>query len=119
MQQAQTILPYDADTLAEKADGDLALIRCIVQILLEDYPRQLDTLRSALARGDLDRLFSISHSIKGAVAHFGAARATAAAMRVETCCRRGDLSTIPIRVDDLVMAMDELVASLKAGYAAG
>jgi HPt (histidine-containing phosphotransfer) domain-containing protein len=118
MQQAETTLPYDADALAEEFDGDLALIRRIVQIFLGDYPEQLDILRRALASSDIERLFSIAHSIKGAVAHFGAARATAAALGVETCCRRGDLATIPFRVDELVMAMDELAASLKAGYAA-
>lgn len=119
MQQAETILPYDATALAEKFDGDLALMRRIVQVFLGDHSQQLDILRSALARRDIDRLFSIAHSIKGTVAHFGAARATAAALGVETCCRRGDLATMPVRVDELVMAMDELAALLKAAHATG
>lgn len=119
MQRAENTLPYDADILAEEFDGDVALIRRTVQIFLGDYPQQLDILRSALAGSDIDRLFSIAHSIKGSVSHFGAARATAAALGVETCCRRGDIATIPIRVDELVMAMDELAASLKASYAVG
>jgi hypothetical protein len=38
---------------------------------------------------------------------------------VETCCRRGDIATIPNHVDELVMAMNELAASLKADYAVG
>lgn len=119
MQLTETIPPYDADTLAEKFDGDSALLRRVVHIFLGDYPQQLDILRSALARRDLDRLFSISHSIKGAVAHFGAARATTAAAGVETCCRRGDIATVPVHVEELVMALHELAASLTAGYAAG
>lgn len=119
MQQAETILPYDADALAEEFDGDVVLIQRVVQIFLGDYPQQMDSLRRALAGRDIDRLFSIAHSIKGAVAHFGAVRAAAAALCLESCCRRGDFATIPFRVDKLVMAMDELAASLKADYAAG
>lgn len=118
MQQAKTILPYDADALAEEFDGDSALIRRIVSIFLDDLPQQMEILRRASAGTDIERLFSIAHSIKGAVLHFGAARTTAAAVGVESCCRRGDLATIARRVDELVLAMDDLAASLKADYAA-
>ncbi len=111
-------LPYDRDALIAKCDGDAALLHQIIGLFLGDFETQLATLQSALRNADIDRLYSITHSIKGSVSHFSAARAVAAAQGIEACCRRGDLPGAAPGVAELSDAMHELAAALRHDPAA-
>lgn len=111
-------LPYDRDALIAKCDGDMQLLHQIIALFLADCEEQLATLHTALRNADLDRLYSITHSIKGSVSHFSAARAVAAAKDIEACCRRGDLQGAAPGVAELSDAMQELAASLRRDPAA-
>lgn len=109
-------MAYDRNTFFEQCGGDPALMRRVVALFLSDYEVQLGALRGALMRQDLERLYSVSHSIKGAVAQFGAQRASTAARAVEACCRRGSLADAALSVDELESAVQVLAASLRADH---
>lgn len=111
-------LPYDPNALARKCDGDPAFIRHLVRIYLEDYPQQAQVLRTALGNRDLDRLYSISHSVKGAVSHFGARGAVDAAQAIEQCCRRGDVGAAAAHTGALLEALDQLAIALRTDFGA-
>jgi two-component system, sensor histidine kinase and response regulator len=108
--------PYDPDTLARKCDGDPAFIRRLAHLYLEDYPQQAQVLRAALGSRDLERLYSISHSVKGAVSQFGARRAVDAAQAVEQCCRQRDFAAAEPHAVALLAALDELAEAMRADY---
>jgi HPt (histidine-containing phosphotransfer) domain-containing protein len=113
---SESNLPYDPGTLARKCDGDPAFIRHLVLLYLEDYPQQAQVLRNALDNRDLERLYSISHSVKGAVSHFGARQAVSAAEAVESCCRRGDIGSAAPQASSLLVALEQLAQALQRDY---
>jgi HPt (histidine-containing phosphotransfer) domain-containing protein len=109
-------LVYDANAIASKCDGDVDFIRHLVHLYLTEYPQQADVLRRASDSEDLERLYSVSHSIKGAISQFGARRGVEAAQSIEASCRLGDVDAGKRHAEALIAALDELAQALRADY---
>jgi CheY-like chemotaxis protein len=78
------------DALAQ-VGGDRDLLRELTGLFPEECARLLSEIRSAVARGDAGRLRNAAHTLKGSLGTFGARAACAAALRLETMGRQGDL----------------------------
>jgi HPt (histidine-containing phosphotransfer) domain-containing protein len=83
--------PVDLATALRVVDGDLALLQEVAQVLIEDYPGRMATLRSALSTGDASQTEQIAHSLKGALSNVGALRACSLALALETMGREDRL----------------------------
>jgi HPt (histidine-containing phosphotransfer) domain-containing protein len=73
-------------------EGDQALLAEVVAIFHAEAPRMLADLRRAIDEGDAAGLQRVAHSFKGAVAIFGAERASDAAQALESLGRNGSVS---------------------------
>ena len=82
----------DLDAALVRIDYDREHMHELALIFLEEYPRLSDRLRSALETGDSKALERAAHSFKGSAGIFSAARAVAAAQRLEDIGRAGDLA---------------------------
>ena len=87
--QAQRGLNHAA--LLAGVDGNRRLLSKIVRLFLEDYPHRLTEIKEAIRRGEGARLARAAHALKGSVGNFEARNAFAAAQRLETMGRNGDL----------------------------
>jgi len=83
---------FDPATALARVNGDMELLRELVRMFLEECPRMMARLREALAAGDPSALERTAHQFKGAVGHFGARAAVAAAQRLEGLGREEDLA---------------------------
>lgn len=79
----------DLNLALERVGGDEELLRELAGLFLGDYPRQLGIIDDALARDDLKCAEREAHSVKGAVANFGAAGASESARVLEFAARDG------------------------------
>ena len=66
--------------------------RVVAAVFLGEYPKWLAEMRSALAAGDAPRLELTAHTLKGSLTLFAAKTAAAAALRLETLGREGNLA---------------------------
>jgi HPt (histidine-containing phosphotransfer) domain-containing protein len=81
-------------------------------MFLKDSPRLVKAVERAAARRDSDGLARAAHALKGAVGHFGAQAARAAAARLEDLGKRGERNGVKEGLADLVPAVDALRAEL-------
>lgn len=81
----------DRDALLDRVGGDLEFLQEIAGLFLEDCPKLLAEIRTAVSGGDARTLEYAAHTLKGSVANFGAEAAQDAAFRLETLGRAGDL----------------------------
>lgn len=105
----------DLDAVLERVGGDHSLLREIAEILLSEYPGQLDEVRAAVQCGDARRLQEVSHSMKGAFANLSAISAADAAYRLEMLARHNNLEEAPPAVEHLeqqLVALQSRLASL-------
>ena len=96
---------FDPVAALERAGGDHELLCELIQLFLEQGPRNLDEVRAALAANDPIGLRRAAHTLKGALGLFGASGSVSAAQCLETLGRQGSLQ-----------GAQEAYAVLEAGF---
>ena len=104
----------DRATALARVGGDLDLLKEIAALFLDEYPRELDEIRTALATGDAYTLERAAHGLKGSVANFGAAPAVDAAFQLEQLGKAGKLDQVPPPLATLERALALLHAELSS-----
>src|SRR5438093_1681173 len=82
----------DENALMARLDGDTGLLAEIVELFLETAPRLMRDLKKALEARDAVSVERAAHTLKGAVANFGARTVFEATMRMETLGHDRDLT---------------------------
>jgi PAS domain S-box-containing protein len=95
--------------------GDVGLLHELTEVFLRDCGRMTEDVIDGLCAGDAAKVKRGAHSIKGAVAILGGKAAFAAALRLETMARQGDLSHAESAWQALREALEQLQHALKKG----
>jgi CheY-like chemotaxis protein len=97
----------DRERLLERVGGDASALAEVARIFLADAPRRLGEIRRAIAKRDARALRAAAHTLKGAVANFGAQSAVEAALELQKIGDAGELDEAPT-------VLERLEAELKA-----
>ncbi len=89
-------------------DGDPEFLAEIVNLFLETYPGMLSEIDDAVIRQDASALRRAAHTLKGAVANFGAKAIIEQTVTLETIGRSGDLA----EAGGATHALQDLLAAL-------
>ncbi|HXZ19623.1 MAG TPA: response regulator [Candidatus Acidoferrales bacterium] len=114
--------PAAREAIVARFGGDTRLAAQLARMFLKDSPRLVGAVRRAAARRDSQALAHTAHALKGAVAHFGAQQARAAAARLEDLGKRGEKKGVKEGLAELVPAVDALrvvLAEFAGGRKAG
>jgi HPt (histidine-containing phosphotransfer) domain-containing protein len=103
---------FDVDAVLKNFDGDVELVRKLVDVFADSSGVQLSGIRDAIERGDCQTVEFASHSLKGAVANFRAQAAADAAARLEQMGRGKDLSDAYAAFDILETEIERLKREL-------
>ena len=95
----------DYSAALARVGGDADLLKELVGMFLEEYPRLLTQIREGLDRQDAAAASSAAHQLKGLLAQFGAEGGRQAAYAVEMPARQGDLATTGANLQLLEAAM--------------
>jgi len=107
----------DPQAIADLRDlnpGDDSFLRDLVQIFLEDTPRRIAEIHTALAMADGRALTIAAHSLKGSAANFGAKPLRDLCERVELCGKKGALEEVPAQLPALAEEFGRVAAELEA-----
>ena len=83
-EQNPSKLVWNQADLLERVDNDQELLRELLTIFKEDFPRTLHSLDAAVAAGDFKRSATLSHTLKGMLSNLGGIRAAEAAAKLES-----------------------------------
>ena len=100
--------------LLDRVDNDQELLRDLLNIFKEDFPRTMQSLESAVAGADLKNASRLSHSLKGMLSSLGATRAAAAAAKLEALATAGETASLRGALDALGHEVECLVPELNA-----
>jgi HPt (histidine-containing phosphotransfer) domain-containing protein len=104
------------DELLARVDNDRELLRELVVLFKDDFPRQMSALQRAIAESDLKTTERASHTLKGMFLLLAAARAVAAAAQLEQLGRAQDAAALPSALklleDEAALLIPELEAYL-------
>jgi two-component system, sensor histidine kinase and response regulator len=79
--------------LLARVDNDRQLLRELLLIFKDDFPRHFQTLQQAVSRGDATQVAAVSHTLKGMLANLAAARAAACVAKLEQLARARDTTS--------------------------
>jgi two-component system, sensor histidine kinase and response regulator len=74
---------FSVDMLLQRLENDRELLRELLEIFTDEFPRYREELRSAVTRLDLQRVSSTGHAMRGMFGSLGAERASALAANLE------------------------------------
>jgi HPt (histidine-containing phosphotransfer) domain-containing protein len=97
---------FNRSDLLERAGGDLELLNAVLEVFASERPGMWRDVELGFAEGDVSRLLSASHKLKGALLNLGAARAAEQARVLEAACREGRVT--PSMLQRLGAALEEL-----------
>jgi CheY-like chemotaxis protein len=103
---------FDLTTALARVDGDQQFLNEIVALFLQEYPKHLANMRTALAHQDSHSLTFAANLLRGSLSNFAATPAANAALRLENLARQGDLSTAPAALSQLEEAIAQLAPML-------
>jgi HPt (histidine-containing phosphotransfer) domain-containing protein len=83
---------FDTEELLVRVDNDRELLRDLLVIFREEFPRILRTLREAVEAQDGNRVATAAHNLKGMLLNLAANQAAITAGRLEQLGRRGEAS---------------------------
>jgi len=84
----------DLDELMARVENDRDLMRDLMLIFKEEFPRHAEALRGAVASQDASGVVAAAHTLKGMLSNMAAAEAAAAAARLERLGRDGEITKL-------------------------
>jgi PAS domain S-box-containing protein len=108
---------FDLDRALQQVDGDLKVLRELVELFIDSSVRQMDGLRASLSRGEWPEVQQLAHAIKGSVGVFAADRAFAAATHLEVAALDTDTARSEVAYTELESAVDQLRPALSTAVA--
>ena len=88
-------LPFDLSELLARVENDRELMRDLLLIFKDEFPRHLHSLSEAVNSSDGKSVTAAAHALKGMLANIAAAPAATAAAQLEQFGRRGEASRFP------------------------
>jgi PAS domain S-box-containing protein len=98
----------------ERANVDEHALRELAGLFVDECPKLLDEVRSAISAGDAVRLRRAAHTLKGSAAVFGARPAVAAAASLESLAITRQLAAAPAAAEVLEIEAARLSEALAA-----
>jgi PAS domain S-box-containing protein len=114
--QEERVMIEDFDRAAalEHCGGDPQLLSELIAMFLVEIPGWMGNLSEGLSAGDAEKVKRTAHTIKGAVGTFGARPAQAAALRLETIGKQGELSNAGPAWEEMQAVIERLRQELGA-----
>lgn len=113
---------FDPESLLDRIDGDIELLRELIEVFSQEGPRMMARIEEAIHQGSPKDLEKAGHKMKGSVLQFSAAAAAAVAARLEEKGRSGSVAGAEPLVEQLrqeVGHLQVILTSMVNGESAG
>jgi HPt (histidine-containing phosphotransfer) domain-containing protein len=110
----QALPVFDYDDFMERMDGDVDLLKEVIEIFLEDAPILMGALRLAIRDGKKDAMERAAHTLKGAVANISAKGLQRLSSNMQEMIKKGDVTHIEILLGKMEIHYEKLDRALRS-----
>jgi len=103
---------FDWQEALKQSEIDEEMLRELGALFLEEGPKLLGEIRSALAEADAPKLRRAAHTLKGSAAIFSARPVAETALEVEQHAKAGDLAAAATIVPHLEEELERLITAM-------
>jgi HPt (histidine-containing phosphotransfer) domain-containing protein len=101
----------DLDGVKQRLDGDLELWVELVQMFVDTHEEYLFNIATPLQQDQTEATMRALHTLKGALANIGAAKAAEIAREFEMIAKKNELEAVKNRYPELESAVKEIPAA--------
>lgn len=105
---------FDYDDFLERMDGDMDLLREVIEIFLEDAPGLMGALRLAIHGGKKDAMERAAHTLKGAAANISAKGLQSLSGKIQEMIKKGEVTQIEKLLGEMETHYDTLDRILRS-----
>jgi len=105
---------FNLPELLARVENDRGLLRELVSIFKDEFPRHFADLRDAIARQDTVRVANVSHALKGMLTNLAVAGAANGAFTIEKLARQGDTASFAKAFAELEQQVQGLLPEMEA-----
>ena len=110
--RAEVRAVFDHEDALARMDGDVGMLRELLQIFLQDSPNMLARIDAALTSADARQIERAAHGLKGASATISADALTDRAVQVEQAAKAGRVAEAKRAIPALRQELQRLVVVL-------
>lgn len=108
---------YNLEKINEMADGDQDFVQSVISVFLQEVPRDLEDLETAIDKGDHDQVYKLAHKIKPNVDLLGMEQTRATALEIETLGKSEEnMSEIEAKFPLLKKDVLQVISELKKDF---
>ncbi len=104
---------FDRVAFMDRLMGDENFAKELIEIFLDDIPKQIESLNHSLETSDTKTVGRIAHTIKGAAANVGGQALCELAGIIETACHDGNVEFIQEHWPELALQFNRLKKAMK------
>ena len=105
--------PLDYAAALRRTEGDAGLLSDLARIFLDECPRLISKIRTAVSNAAPKQIEHAAHELKGCVGNFSAAPAFAAAEKLEVLARDGQIADAETAAGQLEAELGRLHPALE------
>lgn len=83
---------FDYEDFLDRIDGDVVLLKEVIEIFLKDTPVLMADLYSAIKSGDTEAVERAAHTLKGATANISAKRMQSLSQHIQLALKEDDVT---------------------------
>ncbi|MCD4672068.1 MAG: response regulator [Anaerolineaceae bacterium] len=99
--------------IEEFGDNGLEILQELIELFLEEAPKDMQKMRQALDAQDIEKLRIAAHTLKGSSGHLGARKLSRVCKDLGMAARQGDLSSAPELCQQVEDDYEQLEIALK------
>jgi len=92
---------FSISALLDRLDQDRELLKELIEIFRQEFPRYKSEVQDAVAKRDLKRVSASGHALKGMFANLAAERAAELAGHLERLAKNADSESLPVALKAL------------------
>ena len=104
----------DMPELLSRVDNDRELLRDLLMIFKEDFPRHLEELRSAVTCRDMKAVKVASHTLKGMLSNLAVGKAAASAAHLEQISGGAEADQLAAGLAEFEREVDGLLPEMES-----
>jgi two-component system, sensor histidine kinase and response regulator len=109
---------WDPSKALERLGGDEGLLKQILAIFLEEYPKHVEKLETAVSSKDAPQLERTAHSLKGELSYMGATEVSQLARRLEEMGKNRELGSAEEALAALERELSDFVQEVRTAVGA-
>ncbi|NOZ08581.1 MAG: response regulator [FCB group bacterium] len=106
-------ISFDPAALLNRVEGDEEIYKEILEIYLEDTPKQIVKLKQYIAENNSDHVRNQAHTLKGASANVGAVRLQKISFELEKAGKQGEREVMPSLLAEVENEFESLKRQIK------